>query len=60
LIVLLNFISRDRFEWLEHMPRVIAVSTVPIILLAVCFILYFYYQFYCYLNSSRNIEISST
>ena len=28
LIVLLNFISRDRFEWLEHMPRVIAVSTV--------------------------------
>jgi len=60
LIVLLNFISRDRFEWLEHMPRVIAVSTVPLIILAVCFMLYFYYRFYCYLNSIGNIEKMST
>ena len=60
LIVLLNFISRDRFEWLDHMPRIIVVSTVPLIILAVCFMLYFYYQFYCYLKSSRNIEKIST
>ena len=60
LIVLLNFILRDRFEWLEHMPRVIAVGTVPLIVLAVCFMLYFYYQFYRYLNSSRNIDKIST
>jgi hypothetical protein len=60
LIVLLNFISRNRFEWLEHMPRIIAVSTVPLIILAVCFMLYFYYQFYCYLNSNENIEKNST
>jgi hypothetical protein len=60
LIVLLNFISRNRFEWLEHMPRIIAVSTVPLIIMAVCFMLYFYYQFYCYLNSNENIEKNST
>ena len=59
-IVLLNFISRGRFEWLDHMPRIIVVSTVPLIVLAVCFMLYFYYKFYCYLNSSRNIEKFST
>ena len=60
LIVLANFILRDRFEWLEHMPRIIAVSTVPLIVLAVCFMLYFYYQFYCFLNATGNIEKTST
>jgi hypothetical protein len=56
LIVLFNFISTDRFEWLEHMPRAVAVGTAPIIILAVCFMLYFYYQFYRYLASGDNIE----
>lgn len=56
LIVLLNFLSRDRFEWLEHMPRVIAVSTVPLIILAIFFMLIFYYQFYCYLNSDESLR----
>jgi len=60
LIVLLNFILRKRFEWLEHMPRAIAVSTVPLIILAVFFMLYFYYQFYFFLNSSGTIEKKST
>ncbi len=60
LIVLLNFISRKKFEWLEHMPKVIAVGTVPLIILAVSFMLFFYYQFYCYLNSCGNIEKLST
>jgi hypothetical protein len=59
-LVLLNFVAKDRFEWIEHMPRTIAVSTVPVMTLAVCFMLYFYYRFYCYLNSSRHIEKLST
>jgi len=56
LIVLSNFIVTHKFEWLEHMPRTIAVSTVPLIVLAVFFMLYFYYQFYRYLDSRNNIE----
>jgi len=55
-IVLFNFLATGRFEWLEHMPRVVAVSTVPLIIAAVSSILYFYYKFYCFLDSSPTIE----
>jgi len=60
LIVLANFLITHRLEWLEHMPRVIAVGTVPVIISAVCFMLYFYYQFYCFLDSHDTIERLST
>ena len=60
MIVLFNFFAVQRFEWLEHMSRAVAVNTVPLIVLAVCFMLYFYYQFYCFLDSNDNIETIST
>ena len=60
IIVLSNFFVTHRFEWLEHLPRAIAVSTVPLIILAVCFMLYFYYQFYCFLDSNDKIDKIST
>jgi len=56
LIVLINFIVTHRFEWLEHMSRVVAVGTVPVIISAVLFMLYFYYQFYRFLDSGENIK----
>jgi len=56
LIVLFNFLATDRFEWLEHMPRVVAVSTVPLIIVAVFSILFFYYRFYYFLDSGYKIE----
>jgi len=56
LIVLINFIATHRFEWLEHMSRVVAVATVPVIISAVLFMLYFYYQFYRFLDSKETIE----
>jgi len=56
IVVLSNFLAKHKFEWLEHMHRAIAVSTVPLIILAVCFILYFYYKFYCFLDSKANVE----
>jgi len=55
-IVLINFIATHRFEWLEHMSRVVAVATVPVIISAILFMLYFYYQFYLFLGSKEYIE----
>lgn len=51
LIVLLNFLATGRFQWLEHMPRVAAVGTVPLMIGAAFSILFFYYRFYCFLDS---------
>ncbi len=51
LIVLFNFIATKRFEWLEHMPRYVASGTVPLIILAVLLMLFFYYSFYKFLDS---------
>jgi hypothetical protein len=59
LIVLFNFLETDRFEWLEHMPRIVAVSTVPLIIVAVFLILSFYYRFYKFLDSRYKIENES-
>jgi len=56
LIVSINFIATHRFEWIKHMSRVVAVATVPVILSAVLFMLYFYYQFYRFLDSRETIE----
>ncbi len=50
LIVLFNFLSANRFQWLEHMPRAAAVATVPILIMAVILILAFYYRFYYFLD----------
>lgn len=55
-IVLFNLLATNRFKWLEHMPRVVAVSTVPLIIVAVSSILFFYYRFYYFLHSSYKIE----
>jgi hypothetical protein len=55
VIVLFNFIAFKRFEWLEHMSRRVAVGTVPLILAAVLLMLYFYYEFYKFLNSENSI-----
>ncbi len=52
LIVMLNFLSANQFEWLEHMPRMVAAGTVPLLIAAVFLILYFYYRFYCFLDLS--------
>ena len=49
-IVFFNLIASDRFEWLEHMPRGIALGTVPLIFIAALFILIFYYRFYCFVS----------
>ena len=51
LIVLLNFLATGRFQWLEHMPRVVAVGTVPLVIGAAFSTLFFYYRFYCFLDS---------
>jgi len=59
LLVLFNFLATGRFEWLEHMPRIVAVSTVPLIIVAVFLILSFYYRFYKFLDSGYKIENES-
>jgi uncharacterized membrane protein YbhN (UPF0104 family) len=51
LIVLINFVTTNKFEWLEHMPRLVAVSTAPLLMIAVLLILHFYYRFYYFLHS---------
>lgn len=56
VVVLVNFITTNKFEWLEHMPRVVAVGTVPLIIIAVFLILIFYYRFYYFLNSGYKIR----
>ena len=59
-IVLINFLLTDRFAWLEHMPRVVAVGTVPLIVTAVSLILFFYYKFYYFLDSDCYTETKNT
>jgi hypothetical protein len=54
LIVLVNFITTNTFEWLEHMPRTVAVGTVPLIVIAVFLMLHFYSRFYCFLDSVQS------
>ena len=56
LIVLVNFIATDAFKWLEHMPRAVAVGTVPLIVIVVFLILHFYYRFYCFLDSCYKMK----
>lgn len=56
LVVLVNFITTNKFEWLEHMPRVIAVGTIPLLIIAVFLILIFYFRFYYFLDSGCKIK----
>jgi len=51
VMVLFNYIAFKRFEWLEHMPRGVALGTVPLIIAAVLLMLFFYYGFYRFLDS---------
>jgi hypothetical protein len=46
LIVLVNFLTTEKFEWLEHMPREVAVITMPVMAFSACLMLFFYYRFY--------------
>ncbi len=52
LIVLVNFLATQRFARLEHMPQAAAMGTVPLIVVAVCLVLFFYYRFYCFIKES--------
>jgi hypothetical protein len=54
LVVLINFLKFQKFNWLEHMPRMIAVITVPFTAVAAILILYFYIKFYQFLVLQRN------
>lgn len=45
-IVLINYLKSHKFDWLEHMPRIVAVGTLPFIALAGVLMLYFYFKFY--------------
>lgn len=49
-IVLIHFVLAGRFEWLEHMPRPVAVGTMPLVVVAVCLMLYFYLRLYGFLT----------
>jgi len=61
LIVLINFLKSHKFNWLEHMPRNIAVGTIPFIVFAAIFILYFYIKFYEFLcfYGNRSLKVHS-
>ena len=50
LIALLNFMKWDKFNGVELLSRVVAVGTLPFILLAAVSILYFYLRFYRFLT----------
>ena len=54
-VVLFNFIASNRFEWLNHMPRAIALGTVPLIFVAASLILIFYYRFYRFLSPTYRV-----
>jgi hypothetical protein len=54
MIVLFNFIATKRFEWLEHMPRGIALGTVSLVIAAALMMLFFYYRFYRFLDSENS------
>lgn len=53
LIDLINFLQSQRFNWLEHMPRKIALGTSPFVALAAILILHFYIRFYQFLLSQK-------
>jgi len=55
LMVLFNFLTAAQFPWLAQLPRIVAVSFVPLILLAVS-MLFFYFRFYALLNSGLKIR----
>ncbi len=59
-IVLINFLMFERFNWLEHMPRHVAVGTIPLIAIAAISILYFYLKFYQYLKTTSTVTASDT
>ncbi len=59
-IVLINFLISSELQWLEHMPRIIAVGTVPLLFIAVLLILNFYKRFFQYLNSIENKPLISS
>jgi len=61
LIVLINFLKSHKFNWLEHMPRNIAVGTIPLIVFAAVFILYFYIKFHKFLcfYGNRSLKVHS-
>ena len=61
LIVLVNFLKLHKFNWLEHMPRNIAIGTIPLFVFAAIFILYFYIKFYQFLffYGKKSIKINS-
>jgi len=56
LIVILNFLSANQFERFEHIPRIVVAGTVPFLIAAVFLILYFYFRFYCFLDSRYENE----
>jgi len=53
-IVLINLLTVQKFNWLEHMHRSVAVGTVPLIVIAVLLILHFYVKFYQFLHLHGN------
>lgn len=59
-IVLFNFLLSSELRWIEHMPRFIAVGTVPLLFTAVLLILNFYRRFFQYLKIiEHNFRFSS-
>lgn len=61
LIVSINFLKSHEFTWLEHMPRNIVVGTIPLLVVAALFILYFYIQFYMFLcfHGNKALDVHS-
>ena len=57
LVVLINFLKFHKFNWLAHMPRNIAMGTVPLIAIAAILILYFYIRFYQFLLLQKNMSV---
>ncbi len=51
LVVFLKLFQFPMFAWLEQMPRLVAVYTIPLIGLAAILMLYFYISFYQYIDS---------
>jgi hypothetical protein len=52
-IVLINYLKSHKFDWLEHMPRIVAIGTLPFIALAAVLILYFYFKFYQFVSYQK-------
>lgn len=53
LIVLLNFVKFQKFDWLADISRMAAMSTLPLMVFAVILLLRFYFKFYQFLLSSE-------